>query len=124
MTEPVLALTYAGLAVLPVAMHLALAGGAPLGRFTLGGRFPGRLPGRWRGLAVVQAAVLVAMALAVLDRGGLIAAGLPNWSIWSVLGLTLLSTLANLATPSRPERLLWGPVTAAMSLVLVALIAF
>jgi hypothetical protein len=31
------------------------------------------------------------------------------------LALTVLTTIANIATPSRPERLLWGPVTLAMS---------
>jgi len=35
-----------------------------------------------------------------------------------------LTTLANLATPSRPERLLWGPVTVLMSLCLIGVIAF
>ena len=123
MSETVFALTYAGLAALPTAMQLALAAGAPLGRFTVGGRFTGRLPGRWRALALVQAALLVCMALVVLDHAGAIGLALPGWSVWPVLGLTLLTTLANLASPSRPERLLWGPVTVVMSLALIALIA-
>jgi len=53
-----LAFAYAGLAMLPVLMHLANAAGAPLGRLTVGGRFPGRLPPVWRALALVQAALL------------------------------------------------------------------
>lgn len=123
MSDTPFALAYAGLAALPTAMQLALAAGAPLGRFTVGGRFPGRLPGPWRALALVQAGMLVGLAGVVLGQAGLIGPVLPGWAIWPVLGLTLLTTLANLATPSRPERLLWGPVTVVMSLCLIGVIA-
>ena len=123
MSQTVFALAYAGLAALPITMQLALAAGAPLGRFTIGGRFPGRLPGLWRALALVQAGLLVGLALVVLGSAGLIGLALPGWAIWPALGLTLLTTLANLASPSRPERLLWGPVTLLMSLCLICVIA-
>lgn len=123
MTAPALALAYAGFAALPFAMQLALAAGAPLGRYTVGGRFEGRLPGPWRALALVQAVFLAAMACVVLVHGGVIALALPGWTLWAVLMLTALTTLANLATPSRPERLVWGPVTVAMSVCLVAVLA-
>ena len=123
MSDTIFATAYSALAALPFAMQLAVAAGAPLGRFTVGGRFPGRLPGIWRVLALLQAALLAAMAVVVLAHAGLIGLALPGWMIWPVLGLTLLTTLGNLATPSRPERLLWGPVTVAMSLCLIGLIA-
>ena len=105
-----LAFAYAGLAVLPVLMHLAVAAGAPLGRF------PGRLPPLWRGLALVQAALLGTMAGAVLARSG-IGPTLLAPLFWPAVGLTLLSLAANAASPSRPERLLWTPVLALMSAV-------
>jgi hypothetical protein len=105
----VLALVYAGLAALPVLMHLAVAAGAPLGRLTVGGRFPGRLPPRWRALALVQAVLLCAMAGAVLARAGIGALPLAPL-FWPAVALTLLSLVANAASPSRPERLLWTPV--------------
>ncbi|SPJ26123.1 hypothetical protein [Palleronia abyssalis] len=109
-----LALAYAGLAALPVLMHLAIAAGAPLGRLTVGGRFPGGLPPAWRALALVQAALLATMAGAVLARAGL--GALPLASLfWPALALTLLSLAANAASPSRPERLLWTPVLALMA---------
>ncbi|EAQ04136.1 hypothetical protein OB2597_08339 [Pseudooceanicola batsensis HTCC2597] len=104
-----LAFAYAGLAALPVLMHLANAAGAPLGRLTVGGRFPGRLPPAWRGLALVQAALLCVMAGAVLARAGLGALPLAPL-FWPALALTILSLAANAASPSRPERLLWTPV--------------
>ncbi|NKX44456.1 hypothetical protein [Roseicyclus persicicus] len=115
MTSQTFALFYALLAALPAAMHVAVAAGAPLGRFTVGGRFPGRLPPLWRGLALVQAGLLAGMALVVLGRGGALSTGLPPGLFWPVLGLTLLSLLANAASPSRPERLLWTPVLLGMA---------
>lgn len=113
MTEA-LAIGYAGLAALPMAMHLALAAGAPWGRYTLGGRFSGRLPPVWRALAIVQGAILAAMAGAVLARAGI---GRPALAVlfWSAVAVTVLSLLANTASPSRPERRLWTPVLASMA---------
>ena len=110
----VLAFSYCGLAALPILMHLALAAGAPLGRLTVGGRFPGRLPPRWRALALVQAALLGVMAGAVLARAG-IGPTLLATLYWPALAVTLLSLLANAASPSRPERLLWTPVLLMMA---------
>ncbi|WP_420326184.1 hypothetical protein [Mameliella sp.] len=104
-----LAVAYTGLAALPVLMHLANAAGAPLGRLTVGGRFPGRLPPAWRALALVQAVLLCTMAGAVLARAGGGAAPLAPL-FWPAVALTLLSLAANAASPSRPERLLWTPV--------------
>lgn len=109
-----LAFAYAGLTALPVAMHLAIAAGAPLGRLTVGGRFPGRLPPAWRALALVQAALLALMAGAVLSRAGIAATQVAPL-FWPALALTLLSLAANAASPSRPERLLWTPVLALMA---------
>ena len=109
-----LAIAYAALAALPALMHLAVAAGAPLGRFTVGGRFPGRLPPAWRALALVQAALLGTMAGAVLARAGLGASPLAPL-FWPAFALTVLSLVANAASPSRPERLLWTPVIALMA---------
>lgn len=114
MTEA-LAIGYAGLAALPLAMHLGLAAGASWGRFTLGGRFSGRLPPVWRALALVQGALLAAMAGAVLARAGIGAPGLAVL-FWPAVAVTVLSLLANAASPSRPERRLWTPVLASMTL--------
>lgn len=38
---------------------------------------------------------------------------------WAAVGLTVLTFIANAASPSRPERLLWTPVTAAMAVAAV-----
>ncbi|MBK0327043.1 hypothetical protein I5535_07030 [Rhodobacteraceae bacterium F11138] len=109
-----LAFAYAGLTALPALMHLALAAGAPLGRLTVGGRFPGRLPPLWRVLALVQMALLGLMAGTVLARAG-IGPELLTLLFWPTLALTLLSLAVNAASPSRPERLLWTPVLLLMA---------
>jgi hypothetical protein len=114
MTSQAFALLFATLAALPAAMHIALAAGAPLGRFTVGGRFPGRLPPLWRGLAVVQAGLLVGMALVVLECSGVLSTGLAPGLFWPVVGLTLVTFLVNSVSPSRPERLLWTPIILGM----------
>ena len=108
------AFVYAALATLPVIMHLAVAAGAPLGHLTVGGRFSGRLPPAWRLLALVQAALLAAMAGAVLAKAGAVALPLTQL-FWPTFGLTLLTLVANAASPSRLERLLWTPVIALMA---------
>lgn len=96
MTPQTVAAFHAALAMLPVAMHLGLAAGAPLGRFTVGGRFPGRLPPLWRLLALVQAALLLGMAIAILDRGGVLNLDLPRPAFWLALALTVLSSMRSL----------------------------
>jgi hypothetical protein len=93
--------------------QLALAAGMPWGKLAMGGRFPGRLPALMRVVCLLQAAVLGLLATIVCARAGMPApasiAQAPQM-IWGVVAFSLLSTGANLATPSRPERLLWAPV--------------
>jgi hypothetical protein len=101
-----------------MAMHAAVAAGAPLGRFTLGGRFPGRLPPAWRDMTVVQMTLLALMAGAVLARAGVKVTPL----FWPAMALTLLllaANAANAAGPSGPERLRWTTGLAVMGLAAV-----
>ena len=102
---------YAGLVALTCLFHLAIIWGAPWGRYTMGGRWPGRLPVLARVFSALSAMLLVVMALVVLTRAGILQAELPEWATWAVAGLTLLSVLANAATRSPPERRVWLPVT-------------
>jgi hypothetical protein len=112
---------YAVLCAFPLAMQIGLALGAPWGRFANGGRHPGVLPRAWRALAVVQGGLLAAMAWVVLARGDVIAAEVPEALFRAALGLSILTAIANAISPSRPERLLWGPVTCAMAVCAVTI---
>ena len=105
---------YAGLAGIVIGFQLALVAGAPWGHLTQGGQSAGRLPAGKRGFAALSAVLLAAMALAMLSVAGALPLNWPLWTGWAALGVTVLTTLANWATPSAPERRLWGPVTLVM----------
>ena len=105
--------------------QLALALGAPLGEFTLGGKYPGKLPPKIRVAALFQILVMGLFVTIVLTRAGLILPSLADASrvaIWFVAGFFVLGSIANLSSPSQKEKRLWGPVNILM-LILSVLIA-
>jgi len=112
---------YAFFATLPMACQLALAFGAPWGEFTLGGKYPGVLPTWLRPVVLIQALLLLAMAMAVLHQAKVIDLGWPDWTFTATGVVTFATFLANTFTPSLPERRLWSPVTFAL-LLLYALV--
>jgi hypothetical protein len=121
-----IAYTFVILALIVAVFQLALALGAPLGEYTLAGKYPGKLPPKIRLVALIQILVLVLFALTVLTRAGLILEQLINISrvaIWFVAGFFVLGSVTNLTSPSQKEKRLWGPVNILM-LILSVLIAF
>ncbi len=112
--------------LLTVLFQLALALGAPWGEWTLGGRHRGVLPGLWRLVPIVSAALLVAFVAVVATRAQL---SFPEWYeesrslIWIVIVYSALGCVANAATRSAKERRLWLPVVSVM-LVTSAVIGF
>lgn len=115
MFDPVVAATIFGvLTGVVVAFQLALALGAPWGEMAMGGKHPGRFPPGMRVAALVQAAILVVIALIVFTRVGLVFDGFrvfSGYAIWFVVVFSGLSLVLNTITPSKKERLLWAPVT-------------
>ena len=120
------ALSYAIISLAVVAFQIALAAGAPWGAFAMGGAFPGQFPPALRIAALVQAALLLAMAAVVLARAEVM---LPKWSrvsrwlIWFVVAFAGLSLVFNLITPSADERAIWAP-TAFLLLISSGIVAF
>lgn len=120
------AILYAIISLGVIAFQIALASGAPWGAFAMGGAFPGQFPPALRFAALIQAALLVGMAMVVLTRAGLI---LPKWLrvsrwlVWFVVAFSALSLFLNLITPSAGERAIWAP-TALLLLVSSAIVAF
>lgn len=117
MTSSTAALVFSVLVGIVALFQLALAAGAPWGHLAMGGRHSGRLPPELRIAAVIQGAILGLLALVVLGRAGFdvpLVAGWPAWTCWIPVGVSALSLLMNLATPSKPERRLWAPVAAVM----------
>jgi hypothetical protein len=108
-----------------VLFQLALAAGAPWGGWAMGGAYPGQFPPALRVAAVVQAALLVGMALVVLAGAGLFAprwARHTRWLIWVVVAYSVIGFILNVITPSPGERAIWAPVTLLM-LVCSAIVA-
>lgn len=102
---------------------MALALGAPWGDYTLGGKFPGQLPTKLRVAALGQVLIMFLFAFIVLVRAGLVFDGLyaiARVAIWFVVGFFVLGSFANLSTPSKGERLLWGPVNVLMLIMAIA----
>ena len=115
-TETLAAIAFALATLPPCLAQIALALGAPWGQITLGGKWPGRLPGRMRLAAVAQAAILAGLTAIVLDHAGLISLGLPDWAIWIAVVISCLTALLNNITPSQIERRLWGLPTVIMAI--------
>jgi hypothetical protein len=120
------ALLYAIVSAVVVAFQIALAAGVPWGEYAMGGAFPGQFPPALRIAAIIQAAILVGLAVIVLARAQLV---LPawlrasRWLIWVVVGFSALSFVLNLITPSAGERAIWAPI-AFLLLISSAVVAF
>ena len=93
------ALVFAIAAIGVIAFQLALALGAPWGRYAMGGAFPGRMPPRMRIAAVVQAGLIALLAVVVLSAAGLVVPDLAvayPWLVWVAVAVS--------AARRRPER--------------------
>lgn len=111
------------LALLAV-FQLALAAGAPLGRFAWGGQNR-VLPPRMRIGSVVSVVVYALFAVLALDRAGqidIVPDLVSRIGMWVVFGYLVLSIVPNLLSKSRSERLVMVPVTALLA-VLALLVA-
>jgi hypothetical protein len=120
------ALVFAIAAIGVVAFQLALALGAPWGRYAMGGAIPGRFPPPLRVAAAVQAVVIALLAVAVLSAAGLalpeVAVTFP-WLVWVAVVVSALAVVLNAVSRSAGERRIWVPVAAVLlvSSLLVAL---
>lgn len=103
-----------------IGFQIALILGAPWGPITQGGQHPGKLPVYGRIAAGASVFVLIGSAFAITSAAGLWPRW-PSWMGWTALAIQSVIALVNWITPSRPERLLWGPITLGM-LVLAALV--
>jgi predicted signal transduction protein with EAL and GGDEF domain len=107
--------TVAALAV--AGLHLLLILGAPIGFMTMGGRNPGVLPSSARVVSLVQALLILSLAVIVLNGARVIAVPfipVKGWPLWLAVGISALSLIANTITPSRKERWFGMPATAAL----------
>lgn len=100
-----------------IAFQIALALGAPLGAYAMGGQFQSRYPPAMRVAAVGQALLLALAGLIVLSSAGLVAPSVAEafpWLIWLVVAFSGVSVVLNAITPSAGERRIWAPVAIVM----------
>lgn len=100
-----------------VAFQVALALGAPWGEYAMGGAFPGRYPAPMRVVALVQAIILGALAVAVLSFAGIVGPAIAEavpWLIWVIVVAMALGVAMNAISRSAGERRIWVPVTLAL----------
>lgn len=109
------ALLYVLLITIAIFFQLCLIAGAPWGQLTQGGKHIGRLPLSGRIAATLSIPLLLFMAGGISSAAGLMPAW-AAWTTWAALGIQVLSTVANWATRSKPERIIWGPFTSVMLL--------
>jgi hypothetical protein len=98
--------------------QVALAAGAPWGRFAWGGQHK-VLPRRLRIGSVIAIAIYAVFALFLLSKADLVSIiGDPLLSIgmWVILIYLVFGTLLNLISRSKPERALMTPVSLALGL--------
>ena len=109
-----------------IAFQVALALGAPWGRYAMGGAVPGRFPPRMRVAAVAQAILIALLTVAVLSAAGFLIPDLVvrlPWLIWVVVVVSAVAVILNAISRSPGERRIWVPVASVMlvSSLLVAL---
>ena len=104
-----------------IIFQICLIAGAPWGHLTQGGSNHGALPRSGKAAAAVSILVLAFMAGGVASAAGL-TPGWPAWTGWTAVAVQAASTLANWATPSKPERRLWAPITTLMLVLAVTVV--
>ena len=97
-----------------------LAAGAPLGHAAWGGESAELSTGQRIG-SVISVVVWICAAFVVLGRAGFWGRAsdtrLFRWGTWFFVGITAISAVANFASRSRWENVIWGP----MALILAVL---
>jgi hypothetical protein len=116
------ALATVGLLVL-ICFQVALAAGAPWGRAAWGGKHHGRLPRNLRIGSAVAVVIWAVVVLVILDRAGMPIINLPDeisyWATWLLVPVLVLGAIMNFASDSPYERFGWGPLAAAIALLVL-----
>ncbi|MFW5785495.1 MAG: hypothetical protein ACOCW1_04845 [Chitinispirillaceae bacterium] len=99
--------------------QIVLAFGAPLGEFTLGGKYPGKLPVKLRIAAVLQILILLIFTIIVISKSGIAFDFLYSTAeigIWVVFAFFIVGSFLNLSSPSKKEKNVMGPLNVIASI--------
>lgn len=120
-----LANIYMALTIFIVLFQLALVFGAPLGEYTMGGKFPGKLPVKMRIAALIQIFILLLFVSVVIAKSGISLKqyhSIGRIGIWFVVAFFILGSIVNLSSRSKKEKLVMGPANI-IALIITLLIA-
>lgn len=90
-----------------IVFQIALAAGAPLGRFAWGGKFDQVLPAKLRVASLVAVPLLVLFGIFVAHKPGWVSlfdGTIVTIGLWIIFAQLVLNTLGNLASKSSSER--------------------
>lgn len=106
------------LLALMAVFQIALASGAPWGRFAWGGQHPGVLPTGLRVGSALAVPIYALIAVVALDRAGavdLLPSGAARVGMWVVFAFFAVGVVMNGISRSKSERNTWTPVTAVLA---------
>lgn len=118
MSSPLAAIAATVVLGLLAVFQVALAAGAPLGRFAWGGQHD-VLPRRLRIGSAVSVLLYALFALVLLDRADVVDTmldGVSRVGAWVLAAYFLIGVLMNAISRSRPERFTMAPVSAVLCL--------
>ena len=105
--------------------QLALAAGAPLGRYAWGGQHDGALPARLRSGSAVSIVIYALIAVVALERAGVIdlipGEVVETVAMWVIAVYFALGIVMNGISRSKPERYTMTPVVIVLAAVSVIL---
>jgi uncharacterized membrane protein YhaH (DUF805 family) len=96
-----------------------------MGEYTMGGKFPGKLPVKMRIAALIQIFILLLFVSLVIAKARIAIEkyhSIGRIGIWFVVAFFVLGSIINLSSPSRKEKLVMGPVNI-IALIITLLIA-
>lgn len=100
------------LSIIIAIFQLALALGAPLGEYTMGGKFPGKLPMKMRIAALAQIIILLFFVFIVMTKAGMAFEqyySIGRIGIWFIVLFFVFGSIMNISSSSKKEKLVMGP---------------
>lgn len=113
-------LLFAAVITALVVFQLALAAGAPLGRFAWGGQNPGVLPRRLRIASAASILIYVLVVIPAFDLAGILDVvpdGVAQVAAWGVFAYLALGVVMNAISRSKAERYTMTPVALVLAIL-------
>ncbi len=103
--------------------QLALALGAPLGRYAWGGQHKAVLPAKLRIGSVISIVLYALFAIVALDKAGAVDVlndGVVDVAIWAIAGYLFIGVAMNGISRSKHERYTMTPIVAMLAVLFLA----